>query len=78
MVFGKRDDRDPVDRALAAAAGYRVGSWESVQAYAMLAIEAAGRPGADELYEQALDASRRLASGSWESIRADLARPGPT
>ena len=69
-MFGKSDDRDLLDRALEAAAGLRVGSWESVQAYAMLAIEARGRPESGQLYDQALEASRRLSSGSWESIRA--------
>ena len=69
-MFGKSDDRDPLDRALEAAAGLRVGSWESVQAYAMLAIEARGRPESGQLYDQALEASRKLSSGSWESIRA--------
>ncbi len=70
MMFGKQDDRDPLDRALDAAAGYHVGSWESVQSLAMLAIEANGRPEANQLYEKALEASRKLSSGSWESIRA--------
>lgn len=70
MIFGRSDDRDPLVRALEAAAGFKVGTWESVQSYAMLAIEASGRPEADQLYDQALDASRKLQSGSWESIQA--------
>ncbi len=36
MMFGKQDDRGPLDRALDAAAGYRVGSWESVRALTWL------------------------------------------
>lgn len=69
-LFGKADDRDPLDRALDAASGLRAGTWESVQALSMLAIEARGRPEAQAMYDQALDASRRLSSGSWESVQA--------
>ena len=69
-MFGRKDDRPPLDRALEAAAGLKPGSWQSVEAYAMLAIEAHGRPEARRLYDDALHASRGLASGSWESVRA--------
>ena len=78
MAFGRRDERDPLERALEAAAGFKAGTWESVQSFAMLAVEARGRPEADRLYDQALDASQTLKSGSWESIQALtwLARAG--
>lgn len=69
-MFGRQDERDPLERALEAAAGFRVGTWESVECFSMLAIEARGRPEAVQLYDQALQASRKLSSGSWESIRA--------
>jgi hypothetical protein len=56
----------------------KAGSWASVEALSMLAIEAKGRPEAQALLGSALDAAARLPSGSWESIRALawLARAG--
>jgi hypothetical protein len=70
-VFGKRRPEGlPLERALEAAAGLKAGSWQSVEALAMLAIEARGRPEASALYDDALQASHGLAAGSWESIRA--------
>ena len=42
--MGRRDERPPVPRALEAATGLKPGSWESVEALALLAIEAGGRP----------------------------------
>ncbi|GAA2477172.1 hypothetical protein [Terrabacter carboxydivorans] len=42
--MGKQlDGRPPLQRALDAAAGLRAGSWESVEALALLAIEAGAR-----------------------------------
>jgi hypothetical protein len=70
MPWGRKDERPALDRALDAAAGLKVGSWESVEAFAMLAIEAKGRPEAQTLYESAERAATGLASGSWESVRA--------
>ena len=77
-MFGRRDERPPLERALAAGAGLKPGGWDSVEALAMLSIEARGRPEAQTLYDTALDASTRLASGSWESVAALawLARAG--
>jgi hypothetical protein len=78
-VFGKRrDERPPLEQALAAASGLKAGSWASVEALAMLAVEARGRPEADGLYRSATDAAAGLSSGSWESVRALtwLARAG--
>lgn len=79
LVFAKRQDgRAPLEKALDAAADLKPGSWASVEALSMLAIEAKGRPEAESLYKSALDASRGLSSGSWESVRALtwLARAG--
>jgi hypothetical protein len=78
-VFGKRrDGRAPLEQALDAAAGLKAGSWASVEALSMLAIEATGRAEAETLYNSALDASGRLSPGSWEGVRALawLARAG--
>ena len=69
-MFKRSDDRPPLDRAVEAAAGLKPGTWQSVEAYAMLAIEARGRPEARTLYDDALRVSQELSSGSWESIRA--------
>ena len=41
-----------------------------MEALAMLAVEAKGRPESRELYESARRASTGLASGSWESARS--------
>ncbi len=78
-MLGKRQEPgSPLERALDAAAGMKAGSWASVEALSMLAIEAKGRPEAQDLHRSALDAAARLSSGSWESIRALawLARAG--
>ncbi len=70
-MFGRREgDRSPLDLALGAAAGLKPGTWESVEALAMLSVEARGRPEAESLYASALTASRELKPGSWESVRA--------
>ena len=70
-MFGKRrDDRTPLERALAAAGGLKAGSWASVQALSLLCIEAKGRPEAHELHQAALTASTGLLDGSWESVQA--------
>ena len=70
MPWGRKDERAALERALEAAAGVKVGAWSSVEAIAMLAIEAQGRPEAETLYEKARQASTSLAAGSWDSIRA--------
>jgi len=78
-VFGKgRDKGTPLEEALTAASGLKAGTWASVEALSMLAIEAHGRPEAESLYASARDASVGLSSGSWESVRALtwLARAG--
>ena len=68
--MGRRDERPPVPRALEAAAGLKPGSWESVEALALLAIEASGRPESASLLADAHTAAAGLRSGTWESVRA--------
>ena len=70
VAWGRKDERAALERALEAAAGLKVGAWTSVEAFAMLAIEAKGRPEAQKLYESAREASTSLSDGSWESVRA--------
>lgn len=70
MAWGRSDERSALERALETAAGLKAGNWASVEALAMVAIEAKGRPEAQVLYESALRAAAGLASGSWESVRA--------
>jgi hypothetical protein len=70
VPWGRNDERPALERALEAAAGLKVGAWTSVEAFAMLSIEAKGRPEAETLYESARKASVSLAGGSWESVRA--------
>lgn len=70
-MFGKRtDERPPLEQALATASGLKPGSWASVEALAMLAVEAQGRPEAEGLCASARDAAHGLSAGSWESVRA--------
>lgn len=70
MAWGRRDERDPLERAIDAARGLKAGSWESVEALAMLAIETRGRPEARGFLDSAARAASGLSSGSWSSIRA--------
>lgn len=69
--MGKQlDERPPLQRALDAVAGLKVGSWESVEALALLAVEAKGRAEAASLRDAAHAAAAGLKSGTWESVRA--------
>lgn len=65
-----RDERLPVQRALDAVASLKPGSWESVEALALLAIEVKGRPESASLRDAARSASAGLKPGTWESVRA--------
>ncbi len=65
-----RDERLPVQRALDAVASLKPGSWESVEALGLLAIEAKGRPESASLLDAARITSTGLKSGTWESVRA--------
>jgi hypothetical protein len=70
-VPGRRNDqRPPLERGLAAAAGLTAGTWASVEALSLLAIEAKGRPEATTLHQSALDAAAGLSDGTWDSVRA--------
>lgn len=69
--MGKRlDERPALQRALDTVTGLKVGSWESVEALALLAIEAKGRPESASLLQDARTAAASLKSGTWESVRA--------
>ena len=64
------DARPALQRALDTAAGLKAGTWESVEALALLAIEAGERPEATALRDAAHRTAAALKSGSWESVRA--------
>ncbi len=65
--MGKQlDERPPLQRALGAVAGVKAGSWESVEALALLAIEAKGLPECTSLRDAAHAAAAGLKSGTWE------------
>ena len=64
------DERPPLQRALDAVAGLKAGSWESVEALALLAVEAKGRPECTALRDAAHAAAAGLRSGTWQSVRA--------
>ena len=69
--MGKQlDERPPLQRALGAVAGLKAGSWEGVEALALLAIEAEGRPECASLRDAAHAAAAGLKPGTWESVRA--------
>ncbi|MFH7324193.1 hypothetical protein [Aeromicrobium sp. JJY06] len=73
LVFTQRHDSRPaLQQALDAASGLKPGSWASVEALSMLAVEARaqGRPEADDLYATARKAAQGLKHGSVESVRA--------
>ena len=70
MFARRQDGRTPLEQALDAASGLKPGSWASVEALSMLAIEAHGRPEAESLYASAVNAATDLKPGSWESVRA--------
>lgn len=60
-----------LDQVLSTAAGLKAGSWESVEALAVLALAARERPDeAASLVRRASDAAARVKPGGWESVRA--------
>ncbi|RNL64181.1 hypothetical protein EFK50_06515 [Nocardioides marmoriginsengisoli] len=77
MFGSSSDERPPLERAQEAASGLTAGTWESVEALALLAIEVQGPEGA-RLYELARTKAAKLKSGDWSSVRALtlLARAG--
>ena len=70
MVGKQLDARPPLQRALDAVARLKAGSWESVEALALLAIEARGRAECAALRDAAHAAAAALKPGTWESVRA--------
>jgi hypothetical protein len=70
-VPGKRHgERGPLERALGAAGGLKAGSWASVEALSLLALEAKGQPAAADLHRSAHDAAAALKEGTWDAVRA--------
>lgn len=70
VALGRKDERPPLERALETAARLKAGTWESVEALAMLAIESKGRPEAQRCYDSASAAAMGLRSGTWDGVRA--------
>lgn len=72
MLGRKHDDRTPLQAALDTATGLKGGSWASVEALALLAVEAAaeGRPEATGLLARAHEAAAGLRPGTWDGVRA--------
>lgn len=68
--MNKSSDGLPLDRALTAADKLKRGSWESVEALGLLAIEAVGKPQSVELVDAARSTADGLKAGTWESVRA--------
>ncbi|GAA4713567.1 hypothetical protein GCM10025782_07250 [Pedococcus ginsenosidimutans] len=64
------DGRPPLQRALDAATGLKPGTWESVEALALLAIEAKDLPEGARLRDAAHTAADGLKPGTWESVKA--------
>jgi len=64
------DERPPLQRGLDAVPSLKAGSWESIEALALLAIEAGGRPESASLLDAAHRAAAALRPGTWESVRA--------
>ncbi|MCZ7439380.1 hypothetical protein O7598_23440 [Micromonospora sp. WMMC241] len=70
MFGNRRDERPPLQRASEAAASLKPGTWESVEALAVLAVECRGTPEAEHFYRTASDAAAQLKAGTYESVRA--------
>src|SRR5690606_22026769 len=60
----------PTDRAIATAAGLKPGTWEAVEALAILAIAAAGQAEAAEHLQSAQRIAAKLKAGTWDAVRA--------
>jgi hypothetical protein len=68
--MGRQDDRPPLVRALEAADGLKAGTWESVEALSVLAIEAKDLPDGATMLTAARSVASSLKAGTWESVRA--------
>ena len=68
--MGRQDDRPPLARALEAAGGLKAGSWESVEALCVLAIESKDLPVGPEMLASAHSVAAGLKAGTWDSVRA--------
>ncbi|WP_084079170.1 hypothetical protein [Demequina sp. NBRC 110057] len=56
--------------AVRVAESNKAGTWDAVEALAVLAISAQGTPDAAVLLERAAATAEKLKAGSWESVRA--------
>ncbi|GAB3593144.1 hypothetical protein GCM10027446_14930 [Angustibacter peucedani] len=69
--MAKQADTTPaLQRALAAAGSLKAGTWESVEALALLAVEAQGRAEGAGLLASARATASGLKPGTWDSVRA--------
>lgn len=68
--MGRRDERAPLVRALDAANGLKPGTWESVEALSVLALECGRSPEGVQILDAARAAAGGLKAGTWESVRA--------
>ncbi len=68
--MGRQDDRPPLARALEASGGLRAGTWESVEALCVLAIETKDLPDGAIMFASARSVASGLKAGTWESVRA--------
>jgi hypothetical protein len=57
-------------RALEAAGGLKAGTWESVEALCVLAIETKDMPDGAMMLTSARSVASGLKAGTWESVRA--------
>jgi hypothetical protein len=70
LMGRQRDQLPPLHRALRAVASLRAGTWESVEALALLAIEAKHLPEGTSMHDAAHAVAAGLKPGTWESVRA--------
>lgn len=68
--MGRQDDRPPLVRALEAAGGLKAGTWGSVEALCVLAIETKDLPDGAMILTSARSVASALKAGTWESVRA--------
>jgi hypothetical protein len=68
--MGRQDDRPPLVRALEAAGVLKAGTWDSVEALCVLAIETKDLPEGATMLTSAHTVASGLKAGTWESVRA--------
>ena len=65
-----QDLRPAADRAFEAVGRLKLGTWEGVEAAAVLAWSCPSHPDSRQLLTRAATASTTLKAGTWESVRA--------